>query len=84
MGATTFSLSKKNRARQARRNGKIKEAEALEKAAKKFVPKTIDRTDAEVEVDLDGNGKPDVKASKTKKEVDLDGNGNPDVVIPKK
>ena len=77
MGASTFSLSKKNKARQARRAGKIDEAEALEKAAKKFVPKTADRTEAKVEAKVEAK-------TEVKKEVDLDGDGKADVVIAKK
>lgn len=47
MGAATFSLSKKNRARKARADGKFKEAEVLDKSAAKFRPKNTEPLESE-------------------------------------
>ena len=83
MGATTFSRSKRNKAKIARAAGNIEQAEVLEKSAAKFRPKNDSKL-------LDGLAKDQDEATKAKfedsekVEVDLDGDGVADVVISKK
>ena len=82
MGATTFSLSKKNRARKARAAGKLEEAEVLEKSGEKFRPKADSKLLEGLAKDQDDATKPTFD-DQGKIEVDLDGDGKADVVISK-
>lgn len=78
MGATTFSMFKKSKARKMREAGREEEAIVLEESANKFRPnkkhmalsddvmKDVEEKD-EVEVDVDGDGKPDVVVKKVTK-----------------